>query len=103
MQDDDDALRRFFLFFRRDAFTLRPGSTATFLESAIAEGRRYEEQIAQDLSGVVFERVFPEPRTGACRRIRRGAFPRVRQAALVFLYRLLFVLYAEDRGPASGQ
>ena len=26
------------------------------------------------------------------------SLPQVRQAALVFLYRLLFVLYAEDRG-----
>ena len=96
-QDDDDALRTFFLFFRREAFTLRPGSTATFLESAIAEGRRYEEQIAQDLSGVVFERVFPDL-VQALADASGESLPQVRQAALVFLYRLLFVLYAEDRG-----
>ena len=95
--DDDDALRRFFLFFRREAFTLRPGSTTTFLESAIAEGRRYEEQIAQDLSGVVFERVFPSL-VQALADASGESLPQVRQAALVFLYRLLFVLYAEDRG-----
>ena len=95
--DDDDALRTFFLLFRRDAFTLRPGSTTTFLESAIAEGRRYEEQIAQDLSGVVFERVFPDL-VQALADASGAGLPEVRQAALVFLYRLLFVLYAEDRG-----
>ena len=96
-QDDDDALRTFFLLFRREAFTLRPGSTATFLESAIAEGRRYEEQIAQDLSGVVFERVFPNL-VQALADASGEELERVRQTALVFLYRLLFVLYAEDRG-----
>ena len=95
--DDDDALRTFFLLFRREAFTLRPGSTATFLESAIAEGRRYEEQIAQDLSGVVFERVFPDL-VQALADASGEELEKVRQAALVFLYRLLFVLYAEDRG-----
>ena len=96
-EDDEDALRTFFLLFRRDAFTLRPGSTTTFLESAIAEGRRYEEQIAQDLSGVVFERVFPDL-VQALADASGEELERVRQAALVFLYRLLFVLYAEDRG-----
>ena len=96
-QDDDDALRRFFLFFRREAFTLRPGTTTTFLEWAIAEGRRYEEQIAQDLSGVVFERVFPDL-VQALADASGEELERVRQTALVFLYRLLFVLYAEDRG-----
>ena len=96
-KDDEDALRTFFLLFRRDAFTLRPGSTTTFLESAIAEGRRYEEQIAQDLSGVVFERVFPDL-VQALADASGEELDRVRQAALVFLYRLLFVLYAEDRG-----
>ncbi len=96
-EDDEDALRTFFLLFRRDAFTLRPGSTTTFLESAIAEGRRYEEQIAQDLSGVVFERVFPNL-VQALADASGESLPQVRQAALVFLYRLLFVLYAEDRG-----
>ena len=96
-EEHDDALRTFFLLFRREAFTLRPGSTATFLESAIAEGRRYEEQIAQDLSGVVFERVFPDL-VQALADASGEELEKVRQAALVFLYRLLFVLYAEDRG-----
>ena len=37
----------------------RDGAVATFLESALAEGKRYEAQVAQDLSSVVFTRVFP--------------------------------------------
>ena len=56
---NEDGLRVFHLLFRRDSFTLQDGAKTTFLEDALAEGRRYEERVAQDLSGVVFERVFP--------------------------------------------
>ena len=33
----------------------------TFLQTALDEGRRYEERVAADLSGTVFEKVFPRP------------------------------------------
>ncbi len=96
-EGDDDGLRTFFLLFRRGAFILDEGASTTFLESAISEGRRYEEQVAQDLSGVVFENVFPSLVNAVA--MESGAdLPDVRDAALIFLYRLLFVLYAEDRG-----
>ncbi len=95
--DDDKLLRIFFLLFRRDAFTLREGATTTFLETAIAEGRRYEEQVAQDLSGVVFDTVFPRLVSALAEDPDADLFD-ARDAALIFLYRLLFVLYAEDRG-----
>ena len=95
--DSEDELRAFFLLFRRQAFTLDEGATTTFVETALAEGRRYEEQVAQDLSGVVFEEVFPSLVT-ALAEASGADLPHVREAALIFLYRLLFVLYAEDRG-----
>ena len=95
--DSEGELRTFFLLFRRPAFTLDEGATTTFVETALAEGRRYEEQVAQDLSGVVFEEVFPKLLTALAE--KSGApLSEVRDAALIFLYRLLFVLYAEDRG-----
>ena len=95
--DGEDELRAFFLLFRRRAFTLDEGATTTFVETALAEGRRYEEKVAQDLSGVVFEDVFPKLVTALAE--KSGApLTEVRDAALIFLYRLLFVLYAEDRG-----
>ena len=89
-------LRVFYLLFRRDSFTLKEGSTTTFLEQALAEGKRYEEQVAQDLSGVVFESAFPKL-VEALANASGATLPQVRQAALIFLYRLLFLLYAEDR------
>ena len=95
--DCEDDLRVFHLLFRRTSFTLQHGATATFLEAALAEGRRYEEQVAQDLSGVVFERVFPRL-VDALAAASGQTLAESRDAALIFLYRLLFVLYAEDRG-----
>ena len=93
---NEDSLRVFHLLFRRDSFTLTEGATTTFLEQALAEGKRYEEQVAQDLSGVVFESAFPNL-VEALAKATGETLPQVRQAALIFLYRLLFVLYAEDR------
>ena len=97
-------LRVFHLLFRREAFTPAPGG-ATFLEVALAEGRRYEEQVARDLSSTVFERVFPslvqslaQARGGIHGPSATASLSDVRDAGLIFLYRLLFVLYAEDRG-----
>ncbi len=95
--DDEHGLRVFHLLFRRESFTLRDGATTTFLEAALAEGRRYEEEVAQDLSGVVFERVFPSL-VNALAKESGEDLAESRDAALIFLYRLLFVLYAEDRG-----
>ena len=95
--DDQDGLRAFHLLFRRSAFLRRPGAAATFLETALDEGRRYEQRVAQSLAGVVFERVFPSL-VQALADASDQPMPRIREAALIFLYRLLFVLYAEDRG-----
>ena len=94
---NEDALRAFYLLFRRQSFVPREGAVATFLESALEEGKRYEARVAQDLSSVVFERVFPSL-VKALAEESGEELPEVRQAALIFLYRLLFVLYAEDRG-----
>ncbi len=96
-RDDQDELRTFNLLFRRDSFVKRAGATETFLERALEEGRRYERQVAQDLSRVVFERAFPSLAQALAAAGGRD-LAQVRQAALVLLYRLLFVLYAEDRG-----
>ena len=95
--NDEDRLRVFYLLFRREAFTPREEATTTFLGGALAEGHRYEEQVAQDLSGVVFDTVFPDLVRALAEETGQD-LPEIRDAALIFLYRLLFVLYAEDRG-----
>ena len=95
--DDQDALRTFHLLFRRSAFVRTPGAAATFLETALDQGRRYEQRVAQSLAGVVFERVYPRLLQALADKTDQP-MPAIREAALIFLYRLLFVLYAEDRG-----
>ena len=94
--DGFHALRTFRLLFGRPAFSPQHGAQTSFLEDAIAEGRRYEEQVANDLSGIVFDEVYPALIRALAD--KSGAeLEHVRQAALIFLYRLLFLLYAEDR------
>ena len=95
--DDEDDLRTFYLLFNRNSFTLRDGATTTFLETALQEGKLYEERVAQDLSGVVFDKVFPS----LVEALAKGSsedLSTIQRAALILLYRILFVLYAEDRG-----
>ena len=87
----------FALVFRREAFVAGPTDPRTFHQRAIEDGRFYEERVAANLSALVFGQVFP----GLARAIAAAApaapLPDVREAALILLYRLLFILYAEDR------
>ncbi len=94
---DTDRLRTFYLLFRRDSFEAQEGATVSFLETALAEGRRYEQQVAQDLSAVVFERAFPRL-VQALAEQTQLELAELRGPALILLYRLFFVLYAEDLG-----
>ena len=94
---DTDRLRTFYLLFRRESFEAQDGATVSFLETALAEGRRYEQQVAQDLSDVVFDRAFPQL-VQALAEHTQLELAELRGPALILLYRLLFVLYAEDLG-----
>ena len=94
--ENEDKLQIFYLLFNRNSFILRDGATATFLETALQEGRRYEEAVAQDLSSIVFDKVFP-PLVEALAKRSSGDLAAVHEAALILLYRILFILYAEDR------
>lgn len=99
----DHALRLFLLIFGRDAFV--PSERGrTFHGQALDAGRQWEARVARDLSDVVFRDVFPRLVGAiAAHDATRPAelddtyLEAVRSAALILLYRLLFVLYAEDR------
>ena len=69
----------------------------TFHQRAIEEGRFHQERVAGSLSTLVFESVFPDLVRALAEAETEAPLPEVRDAALVLLYRLLFVLYAEDR------
>ena len=87
----------FTLIFGRDSFTPQGGANASFLEFALGESKNYEERVAQDLSSVVFEKVFPNL-IQALTDASKTDLGTAREAALIFLYRMFFLLYAEDRG-----
>jgi hypothetical protein len=93
----------FVLIFGRAAF-LADHRGETFLQLALREGKQWEARVARDLSDTVFDRVFPmlcqslavaDRRAGAT--LDAAALDEIREGALILLYRLLFVLYAEDR------
>jgi hypothetical protein len=101
--DDLHWLRVFILLFRRDALIPEGVAGQTFLDLALAEGRRYEQRVTATLSSIVFDQVFPKLVTALGGSI---SVPRpqdeawraaIRECALIILYRLLFLFYAEDR------
>jgi hypothetical protein len=99
-------LRVFCLLFRRASFLPQRDDPErrTFHAMALEESRRWEEKVSTDLGRVVFDTVFPgllesllqhDPQAPA--RPGREYLDELRRAALTFLYRLLFIFYAEDR------
>jgi hypothetical protein len=105
---DDEAwrlhlLKLFAVIFGRSAF-LPDHRGETFHQLALREGKQWEARVARDLSDTVFGQVFPD----LCRALAAadgkagsalGAayLDELREGALILLYRLLFVLYGEDR------
>ena len=96
-QDRRHWLRVFALVFRREAFLPGAVDSRTFHQRALDEGRFYEQRVAGNLSNLVFGQVFPDLTEAIAARRPEAPLADVREAALVLLYRLLFVLYAEDR------
>jgi len=90
-------LKVFALVFRREAFVSGPTDGQTFHQRAIAEARFYQERVAANLSDLVFRQVFPDLARALAAAEPDAPLSEVRDAALVLLYRLLFILYAEDR------
>lgn len=93
----DHWLRVFGALFCRDAFIKTGTDNRSFHERARAEAAYYEERVAASLSNLVFKEVFPSIATGIAKAAPDATLQDVRDASLVLLYRLLFLLYAEDR------
>ncbi|HSN75660.1 MAG TPA: restriction endonuclease, partial [Anaerolineae bacterium] len=100
-----EAFKRFWLFFRRAAFT--PDSQGRSFVQRIHEGSAsYAREISDKLKELVFDEVMPEIAAGfvAYRRQQMGlreetaeSLAEIYHASLSLLYKLLFVLYAEAR------
>lgn len=104
---DRDGFRFFYYLFRRDAFVTHPRASKKFLDLVREEGEAHSHRLEEDLKGRVFERIFLYLAKGFIyyRRHEMGiAGPETREelaevfgGTLILLYRLLFLLHAEDR------
>lgn len=98
-------LRLFFVLFRREAFLPQDWDPQgrTFHEYALDEARLYEDRVSRDLGSQVFDTIFPRLAAALAHAdpqadLHSPAYlEALRDATLVLLYRLLFILYAEDR------
>ncbi|HWQ83771.1 MAG TPA: hypothetical protein VN363_04345, partial [Anaerolineales bacterium] len=113
------AFRYFWLFFRSAAFDLTQSHPqplpsektsvdrgARFLDRMLDESASYAKALGERLKSRVFDEVFPHFAEGFIQHWRKtdgkldfsdGELGQVFQATLTFLYRLLFLLYAEAR------
>ena len=96
-QERRHCLKLFFLLFRRPAFLPESAGGRTLHQRALSESRLYEERVAANISDLVFDEVFPRLVRAIAEEAPHAELSEVRDAALVLLYRLLFLLYAEDR------
>ncbi len=90
-------LKLFVLLFGRKAFLAERADGRTLHQRALAESKLYEERVAANISKLVFEEIFPSLVRAIAEEEESAPLSEVRDAALVLLYRLLFLLYAEDR------
>lgn len=93
----DHWLRVFACMFGREAFLRTGVDQKSFHDRARAEAAFYEERVAASLSKLVFEEVFPALARALAASAPEAPLEDVRDASLILLYRLLFLLYAEDR------
>ncbi len=96
-EERDHWLSVFAVMFGRTSFIREVGNKPTFHERARSAAAYYEKRVADSLSGLVFDQVFPSLANAIAVAASEASLEDVRNAALVLLYRLLFLLYAEDR------
>ncbi|MBC6406615.1 MAG: restriction endonuclease [Rhodobacteraceae bacterium] len=90
-------LKVFVLMFSRTAFVPAPEERDTFHIRALNQGKVYEARVAEDLSQLVSD-TYPRLARALDRAAPEPLPPeQLREATLILLYRLLFILYAEDR------
>jgi hypothetical protein len=97
---DLEQFKYFWLFFRQEAL-VEDLHDRNFLERVREGSTIYATQVGKELKALVFDRVFPGLAGGfvadAVRKGEQVAAEQVYEATLSFLYKLLFLLYAEAR------
>ncbi len=90
------ALKYWWLMFRREAFT-------GFLDRLLTESEKYAKELGERLKDDVFLRIFPQFAKGFIAHMRGQGIPEadidldvVFSGTMTFLYRMMFILYAES-------
>lgn len=95
-----EQFKYFWLFFRQEALVKDPQGR-NFLERVRESSTTYATRVGNELKALVFDLVFPGLAGGfvadATRRGETVTPDQVYEATLAFLYKLLFLLYAEAR------
>ncbi len=101
-RNDREAFRHFFLFFRRAAF-LPDQHGKTFLDRVFEGSVQYATEVGDSLKESVYDALrllmngFCEYPGNGLNPADAGVLELVHENSLIVLYRLLFVLFAEDR------
>lgn len=102
LKDDLEAFKRFYVFFRSEAF--REVSGTTFLDEVWSESETAAQELGEDLQDNVFTALrvlgegFVESNDLGIDPDDDEAMEELKEQSLVLLYRLMFLLYAEGRG-----
>lgn len=101
--EDEHWFKIFVLMFGPGAFA-PDADGRSFHAVAVDEGKLYEQRVREDISDKVFADIFPflaraigESVAQNLQDLSTDTLAEIREVALIVLYRLLFVLYAEDR------
>ena len=98
--EDIEQFKYFWLFFRSAAFA-KDSYNKNFLERVREGSTTYATQVGNELKTLVFDQIFPDLARGfivdAMRRGKTVEPKTIYAATLSFLYKLLFLLYAEAR------
>ena len=104
--DPNEAFRYWWLFFRSAAYQ-KPGDGRCWLDGVLQGSRDYAKRLGDRLKERVFVTIFPHLAEGFLadrrERLKKKGQPTteelsdIYEATLTFLYRLLFLLYAESR------
>ena len=105
LKGDIERFLYFYLFFRKDAF-IKGSHGKSFLDQVLEGSTHYATELSDLLKEKVFEEIFPHLARGFLhhRNAEQGikeeteeTLKTIYNGTLTLLYRLLFILYAEDR------
>ena len=100
INEDTDAFRYFYYFFRSDAFT--PDiSNCSFLDNVLSGSVHYTVSVSDDLGDKIYlalEELINGFLTYPANNLDTSDVKTIHENCMILLYRLLFILYAESRG-----